>query len=82
MDGEQAPAVADEAHGGPIRGERDADEKRASPSRVRHPAGLNYESAFPFEGVLHAVDIHLVRVSRDQERDVAGAEGRSAIGRQ
>jgi hypothetical protein len=41
-----------------------------------------YESAFPFEGVLHAVDIQRLRASRHLERDVAGAEGRSALGRQ
>jgi hypothetical protein len=41
-----------------------------------------YDSPFVFEGVLHAVDIQLVSASRSHERDVAAAEGRSAMGRQ
>jgi arylsulfatase len=46
------------------------------------PVSDRYESSFPFEGVLHAVDIQLLRASRDRERDVASAQGRSALGRQ
>jgi arylsulfatase len=46
------------------------------------PVSDRYESSFPFEGILHAVDIELVGKSRHQERDVAAAEGRSALGRQ
>jgi arylsulfatase len=46
------------------------------------PVSDRYEGTFPFEGVLQAVDIELLRASRHEERDVAGAEGRSALGRQ
>jgi arylsulfatase len=46
------------------------------------PVSDRYEDTFPFEGVMHAVDIQLLRASRDRERDVAAAEGRSALGRQ
>ena len=46
------------------------------------PVSDRYDSPFPFEGVLHAVEIQLVRSSRDQPGAVAAAEGRSAMGRQ
>jgi arylsulfatase len=46
------------------------------------PVSNRYEDTFPFDGVLHAVDIQLLRASGDRERDVAAAEGRSALGRQ
>ena len=46
------------------------------------PVSDRYDGAFPFEGVLHTVEIELVRPSREQDRSVAAAEGRSAMGRQ
>ncbi len=46
------------------------------------PVSDRYDGSFPFEGVLHAVDIQLLSASRHQEPDVAAAEGRSAMGRQ
>ncbi len=46
------------------------------------PVSERYDGSFPFEGVLHSVDIQLAHSSRRQETDVAAAEGRSAMGRQ
>ncbi len=52
-------------------------------SSVGHDHGMpvsdRYDDAFPFEGVLHAVDIQLLSPSGQKER---AAEGRSAMGRQ
>ena len=46
------------------------------------PVSDRYDSAFAFEGELHAVEIRLVSGSRRQDHDVAAAEGRSELGRQ
>ena len=46
------------------------------------PVSERYDTAFPFEGVLHSVDIQLLTSSGRPDREVAAAEGRSAMGRQ
>ena len=47
-----------------------------------NPVSRRYESPFTFEGELRSLDITLVSADRAEEREVASADGRSAMGRQ
>jgi hypothetical protein len=55
-------------------------------SSVGHDHGMpvsgRYDSPFPFEGVLHTVDIQLSSASDHHGRDAAAPAGRAAMGRQ